>query len=101
MSATFFNSAHPGRVPPTQDLESTTDLQGGTTDLAPATLDIEPAEIVGAPNLERVEPRQPAQPTAPAPGAVLCDRFIVERVVGTGGTAVVYQARDMSASGND
>ena len=100
MSATFFDPAHPGRVPPTTDLESTTDLQGGTTDLAP---DIEPAEIVGAPDLERVEPRQPARPTAPAPapGAVLCDRFIVERVVGSGGTAIVYQARDMSASGND
>ena len=31
-------------------------------------------------------------------GAVLLDRFIVERVVGSGGTAVVYQARDMAAS---
>jgi serine/threonine protein kinase len=100
MSATFFDPAHPGRVPPTTDLESTTDLQGGTTDLAPATLDIEPAEIVGASDLERVEPRQAARPAAPAPGAVLCDRFIVERVVGSGGTAIVYQARDMGASGN-
>ena len=31
-----------------------------------------------------------------APGQVLCDRFILERIVGSGGTAVVYQARDMS-----
>lgn len=51
MSATFFNPAQPAeRIPPTTDLESTTDLNGHTTDLAPvtpatpATTDIEPAE---------------------------------------------------------
>ena len=42
---------------------------------------------------------RPTAPKALAPGAVLCDRFILERVLGNGGTAVVYQARDMSASG--
>jgi len=31
---------------------------------------------------------------------VLCDRFILERVVGSGGTAVVFQARDLSANGD-
>jgi serine/threonine protein kinase len=82
------------------DLESTTDLQPRTSDLAPATIDIEPAQIVGAQNLERVEPPKSAAATVLAPGAVLCDRFILERVVGNGGTAIVYQARDMSASGN-
>ena len=46
MSATFFDPAHSGeRIPPTTDLESTTDLQGHTTDLAPATKDIEPAAV--------------------------------------------------------
>jgi serine/threonine protein kinase len=97
MSATFFDPVHSAeRTPPTMDLESTTDLQGHTTDLAPATKDIEPAavhserpsEIVGTTKLERVDL---------APGQVLCDRFILERIVGSGGTAVVYQARDLSA----
>lgn len=128
MSATFFNPAQPAeRIPPTTDLESTTDLNGHTTDLAPvtpATTDIEPAElsaelaaevapeiapevapeIVAASQLQRIErePRRlrPAAPTTLAPGAVLCDRFILERVVGSGGTAVVYQARDLSAHGD-
>jgi serine/threonine protein kinase len=90
----------PGERPtPTTDLESTTDLQGGhTTDLAPVTTDIEAPAIVGLPKLERVDAPQPPTAKPLAPGAVLCDRFILERVVGNGGTAVVYQARDMSAS---
>lgn len=113
MSVTFSDPAEPaGRVPPTTDLESTTDLHGRTTDLSPATTDIGPAEtdgeilaegpaeIVAAPQLERIEAeppaRRPAPPTPLAPGAVLCDRFILERVVGSGGTAVVYQARDLA-----
>jgi serine/threonine protein kinase len=105
MSATFYDPAHSAeRIPPTTDLESTTDLQGHTTDLSPVTRDIESGEIVGTPQLEQVEQappaRRPAPPAPPqpfAPGQVLCDRFILERVVGNGGTAVVYQARDMSA----
>ena len=115
MSATFLDPAlaarsRPGgRSPATTDLESTTDLQvENTTDLSPVTTDIVPVTIVGA-GLERAgvaepeqRPAEPAQrPTSSkplAPGAVLCDRFILERVVGNGGTAVVYQARDMSTS---
>jgi hypothetical protein len=91
----------PGERPtPTTDLESTTDLQGGhTTDLAPVTSDIEAPAIVGSPRLERVDaPQKPMHAKPLAPGAVLNDRFILERVVGKGGTAVVYQARDMIAS---
>jgi serine/threonine protein kinase len=105
MSASFFERRshlrRPGERPtPTTDLESTTDLEGGnTTDLAPPTTDIEPAAIVGESRLERVnEPQGPPAPQPLAPGAVLCDRFILERVVGNGGTAVVFQARDMVAS---
>ena len=103
MSASFFKQRtlhRPGERPATTtDLESTTDLDGGTTDLAPATTDIEPAAIVGEPRLERVDEPQGPPPAKPlAPGAVLCDRFILERVVGNGGTAVVFQARDMIAS---
>jgi serine/threonine protein kinase len=91
-----------GRPTPTTDLESTTDLQGGhTTDLAPVTTDIEAPAIVGLPKLERVDSDSAQSPTPAkplAPGAVLSDRFILERVVGNGGTAVVYQARDMTPS---
>jgi serine/threonine protein kinase len=114
------------RTAQTTDLESTTDLTGEhiTTDLAPTT-DIEPAgtrsEIMATPDLERVHPAEPMngkadthdtgfaarelpglgrqRPAAPkplAPGTILCDRFILERVLGSGGTAVVFQARDMT-----
>ena len=87
-----------GRSPTTTDLESTTDLQGdNTTDLSPVTNDVAPAAIVGTPELERAEPPRTHTREPLAPGAVLCDRFILERIVGSGGTAVVYQARDMSA----
>ncbi len=104
------------RVHATTDLQSTTDLQENTTDLAPVTTDIDSPAIVSTRHLERadadpapspaeptpttaVRAPRPTAPTALAPGAVLCDRFILERVLGNGGTAVVYQARDMSASG--
>jgi serine/threonine protein kinase len=107
MSETFFE-ADPAlrdrsreRPSPTTDLESTTDLQGEhTTDLSPVTTDIDAPAIVGTPNLERVAPAQASRTEKGlVPGAVLCDRFILERMLGSGGTAVVYQARDMSASG--
>lgn len=128
MSATFFDPATAGtgsserppeRTAPTTDLESTTDLTGEhTTDLAPVTTDTErangSAEIIGTPDIERVDPVQetgfdarelpglgrqrPAQSTPLAPGAILCDRFILERVLGSGGTAVVFQARDLSST---
>ena len=116
MSATFLDPAlaarnrSSGRPVTTTDLESTTDLQGDhTTDLSPGTTDVEPAAIVGTPELERVGPPEPVQRAAAskplageplAPGAVLCDRFILERALGSGGTAVVYQARDLSTSGD-
>jgi serine/threonine protein kinase len=95
MSATFLDPAMAARhrSAATTDLESTTDLQGEhTSDLSPVTTDVEPANIVGTPELIR-EPL--------APGAILCDRFILERVLGSGGTAVVHQARDMSTSGGE
>jgi serine/threonine protein kinase len=64
------------------------------------TIDIEAPAIVATPKFERVAPPKSETPeNVLAPGAVLCDRFILERVVGRGGTAVVYQARDMSAAG--
>jgi serine/threonine protein kinase len=108
----------PERTAATTDLESTTDLTGEhTTDLSPVTSDIEPAqarsEIGGMPTLEGIDPAteagfaareirgldrlRPAEPQPLGPGSVLCDRFILERVVGSGGTAVVFQARDMTS----
>lgn len=38
------------------------------------------------------------RPAALAPGAVLCDRYLLEEVIGCGGTAVIYRARDMQSS---
>lgn len=43
-----------------------------------------------APQLER--------PRAFAPGVVLNDRYLLEQVIGSGGTAIVYRARDMLSS---
>lgn len=48
--------------------------------------------------LKPVEPT-PQRP-AVAPGKVLCDRYLLEQVIGCGGTAIVFRARDMlSATG--
>jgi serine/threonine protein kinase len=41
---------------------------------------------------------QPERPLALAPGAVLNDRYLLEQVIGRGGTAIVYRARDMLSS---
>jgi hypothetical protein len=109
----------------TMDLtgEHTTDLAPVTTDTDRPDLSADvsaemPAEIVGTPDLEPVEPQAdsgfdsgfvarelpglgrqlPAAPQALAPGEILCDRFILERVLGSGGTAVVFQARDMTSA---
>lgn len=46
--------------------------------------------------LKPVETKRPAL----APGKVLCDRYLLEQVIGCGGTAIVFRARDMlSAKG--
>jgi serine/threonine protein kinase len=41
--------------------------------------------------LKAGEPLRPAL----APGKVLCDRYLLEQVIGCGGTAIVFRARDM------
>jgi serine/threonine protein kinase len=41
--------------------------------------------------LKASQPQQPAL----APGNVLCDRYLLEQVIGCGGTAIVFRARDM------
>jgi serine/threonine protein kinase len=45
------------------------------------------------PVLKAVE--KSASRPAMAPGAVLCDRYLLEQVIGCGGTAIVFRARDM------
>lgn len=37
----------------------------------------------------------PIAPPLPRSGSILCDRFLLEQSIGTGGTAIVYRARDM------
>ena len=47
--------------------------------------------------LKAIESQRPAL----APGKVLCDRYLLEQVIGCGGTAIVFRARDMlSAKGS-
>ena len=92
----------PGERPtPTTDLESTTDLQGGhTTDLAPVTTDIEAPAIVGSPKLERVDVCRRRPTHCQASGARRSPvRPLHPRTRrGQRRHAVVYQARDMTAS---
>jgi serine/threonine protein kinase len=56
----------------------------------------EPAATFTTREIPGLGSERPAAQQPLAPGAILCDRFILERVVGSGGTAVVFQARDMS-----
>lgn len=44
----------------------------------------------------------PASPPGPtiAPGSILCDRYILERAIGQGGTSIVYRARDIRRTDN-
>jgi serine/threonine protein kinase len=34
----------------------------------------------------------------PAPGSVLCSRYLLEQVIGRGGTSVIFRARDLTAA---
>ena len=166
MSVSILDPAQPQRErstwgPPTEDLESTTDVhEESTTDLAPATQDAKPEGVEDvapqdiaialspapvapaehrpfaadprvteqrhaslhtpspAAHVERspVEQREntsenPSENPSEKPGAhrsprpvalgagtVLCDRYIIEQMIGRGGTAVVFRARDMLSS---
>jgi serine/threonine protein kinase len=67
------------------------------------TPDLEPAESVPdtgflARELPGLGRQPPAAPKPLAPGAILGDRFILERILGNGGTAVVFQARDLTSA---
>lgn len=43
-------------------------------------------------------PEAPASPPAVDVGSVLCGRYVLERAIGTGGTAVIWRARDLEAA---
>jgi serine/threonine protein kinase len=109
--------------PPTVDLDltGTTDVhEEGTADLKGDTADLnadlngvagagasarEPAASAEASSPSPAAASDPAPQPKPMPkpmsrpviaaGAILCDRFILERPIGQGGTAVVYRARDI------
>jgi len=74
------------------------------------TVDVPLAKSTAPPPVADILPvRKPAlvksaepvvQRVALAPGKVLCDRYLLEQVIGCGGTAIVFRARDMlSAKG--
>jgi tRNA A-37 threonylcarbamoyl transferase component Bud32 len=81
------------------------------TRIATDTVDVQPLAKSTAPPLAAdvppvrkptlVKPAEPVvQRVALAPGKVLCDRYLLEQVIGCGGTAIVFRARDMlSAKG--
>lgn len=53
-----------------------------------------PSTPARKPILKAVE-KSKQRPPAMAPGTVLCDRYLLEQVIGCGGTAIVFRARDM------
>lgn len=101
-------------IDPTMDLheEGTSDLVRAA--MEPTTLDFEAAETCAVAEDESVELVQPIaehrlSPIEPAvasnpdpavltPGAVVNDRYLIEALIGSGGAALVYRARDMQSS---
>jgi len=64
--------------------------------LRQATSSPAPAAPPRKPVLKAVE--KSASRPAMAPGTVLCDRYLLEQVIGCGGTAIVFRARDMTSA---
>ncbi len=76
-------------TPPVLDV--TDDVSRENVKLAPTPVPRKPAAL---------KPIESQRPAALAPGKVLCDRYLLEQVIGCGGTAIVFRARDMlSAKG--
>lgn len=76
--------------PATNSTDLTDDVASTNVPLVTTAVARKPAPLKAA------EPRRPAL----APGKVLCDRYLLEQVIGCGGTAIVFRARDMlSAKG--
>lgn len=85
--------------PATVDVAPNPAPRGGdlTDDVSPENLELATATI--ARNVTALKAGGSQRP-ALAPGKVLCDRYLLEQVIGCGGTAIVFRARDMlSAKG--
>lgn len=109
MSATVVDAAFAAAAAPppqwgrlTADLDPTTDLRDeSTSDLPPGTVDLdEPPGAVTQPIASSASPATAAtaRRTALQPGTVLNDRYLVEELIGAGGVAQIYRARDMYSS---
>jgi len=61
---------------------------------APVETAARPAETASG-KISSLKAGQSHQRPALAPGKVLCDRYLLEQVIGCGGTAIVFRARDM------
>ncbi|HEU4652539.1 MAG TPA: protein kinase [Steroidobacteraceae bacterium] len=75
-------------LPTSQSLSQHGTAQPPTVDLAP----ISAAEAGGTATARTKSGH------ASAPGHVLADRYLLEQIIGTGGTAIVFRARDMRSS---
>lgn len=82
-------------------LPDTVDVTGNQ----PPPDDVKPVATVAssAPPVRKLAALKAIESQRPAltPGKVLCDRYLLEQVIGCGGTAIVFRARDMlSAKGS-
>jgi serine/threonine protein kinase len=82
--------------------EITVDVPGSVPSHLPSEAPVPSAAIV--PPARRPVALKPVAPVTQrvvlTPGKVLCDRYLLEQVIGCGGTAIVFRARDMlSAKG--
>jgi tRNA A-37 threonylcarbamoyl transferase component Bud32 len=101
--------------PVTADVPQATAASTTQRPSQPATADINDShshvvmEAPASPASAATRPRKPdaskagdSRRPALAPGTVLCDRYLLEQVIGCGGTAIVFRARDMlSARGTE
>jgi serine/threonine protein kinase len=89
-------------VPITTDIDLTADLDESAM-ISQATL--EPSRTMQrlrpAPQLQELDSlAHPTKKVLPlAPGRVLLDRFVLTQIIGTGGTCIVFRARDLEAHG--
>ena len=104
--------------PASADFDPTTDVhEENTSDLAPATIDLDEPTLAEDEIADEVESEVAAFGDAPThtevrspsvrsaraapltPGSVINDRYLIEALIGSGGVALVYRARDMHSSG--
>jgi serine/threonine protein kinase len=97
----------PAREPRAEDAQATSSTEPKSLDAArlerrahePKAAPAPASQTSPAPPVtEPVFRTEPQRPPALAPGAVLADRYLLEQVIGRGGTAIVYCARDMLSS---